>query len=69
MAELRTLARPYANAVFAVARQDNDLERWSRMLRFLVVAAHDPQVRLLLDSPQVAHEQKAFRLTEVCVAA
>lgn len=66
MAELATMARPYANAVFGIARQDNDLERWSRMLRFLAVAAADPQVKLLLDSPEVADEQKAFRLAEVC---
>ena len=66
MAELRTLARPYANAVFAVARQDSDLERWSRMLGFLVVAAGDPQMKLLLESPEIADEQKAFRLAEIC---
>jgi F-type H+-transporting ATPase subunit delta len=66
MAELATLARPYANAVFAVAKQDGDLERWSRMLGFLAVASSDPQVKLLLDSPEVADEQKAFRLSEVC---
>jgi len=66
MAELRTLARPYANAVFAVARQDGDLERWSRMLGLLAVASADPQVKVLLDSPDVADEQKAFRLAEVC---
>lgn len=66
MAERRTLARPYANAVFAVAKQDNDLQRWSRMLGYLVVATHEPQISLLLESPEVAYEQKAFRLTEVC---
>ncbi len=66
MAELRTLARPYANAVFAVARQHGDLERWSRMLALLAVASVDPQVKVLLDSPEVASEQKAFQLAEVC---
>jgi F-type H+-transporting ATPase subunit delta len=66
VAELRTLARPYANAVFAVAKQDHDLERWSRMLGLLAVASADPQVKVLLDSPEVADEQKAFRLAEVC---
>jgi F-type H+-transporting ATPase subunit delta len=35
------------------------------MLGFLGVAAADPQVKLLLDSPDVADEQKAFRLAEV----
>jgi F-type H+-transporting ATPase subunit delta len=66
MAEQATLARPYANAVFAVARQDGDLERWSRMLGFLAAAAEDPKVRVLLEAPEVADEQKAYRLTEVC---
>jgi len=66
MAELATLSRPYANAVFAVAKSDNTLERWSRMLAFLVTAAADSQVKRLLDSPEVADEQKAFRLGELC---
>jgi F-type H+-transporting ATPase subunit delta len=66
MAELRTLARPYANAVFAVAKQGGELERWSRMLGFLAVAAADPQVKRLLDSPEVSDAQKAFRLAELC---
>lgn len=66
MAELATLARPYANAVFTVAKQANELDRWSRMLGFLAAAAADPKVSVLLDAPEVADEQKAFRLTELC---
>ena len=66
MAELATLARPYANAVFATAKNDQTLERWSRMLAFLVTAASDSQVKQLLDSPDVGDEQKAFRLNEIC---
>ncbi len=66
MAELATLARPYANAVFSVAKADSDLDRWSRMLGFLSAAAADPQMKLLLDAPEVGEEQKAFRLIEVC---
>jgi F-type H+-transporting ATPase subunit delta len=66
MAELRTLARPYANAIFAVAKQDGELERWSRMLGFIAVAAGDPQVKLLLNSPAVADADKSARLAEIC---
>ncbi len=66
MAELATLARPYANAVFDVAKQDDELDRWSRMLGFLAAAAADPKVSILLDAPEVADEQKAFRLAQVC---
>ena len=66
MAELATLARPYANAVFATAKNDGSLERWSRMLTFMVTAANEPQVKQLLDSPDVGDEQKAFRLSDIC---
>ena len=32
MAELTTIARPYAEAAFAIARERNALPAWSRML-------------------------------------
>ncbi|MCZ6853123.1 MAG: F0F1 ATP synthase subunit delta [Gammaproteobacteria bacterium] len=66
MAETATLARPYANALFDVAKGERDLERWSRMLKNLGSAAEHPKVKLLLEAPDVANEQKAFRLIEVC---
>ncbi len=66
MAELATIARPYANAVFEVAKGDQNLERWSRMLTLLVNAATHPKVKSLLDSPEIGDEQKAHRLAEIC---
>ena len=66
MAEIATLARPYANALFDVAKSERGLEHWSRMLWNLAAASEHPKVRLLLESPDVANEQKAFRLNEVC---
>lgn len=66
MAELATLARPYANAVFAIAKADDELDRWSRMLEFMKVACADRQMRLLLEAPETAEEQKAFQLINVC---
>ncbi len=66
MAENATLARPYANALFAVAKADRDLEHWSRMLMNLTAASGHSKVKLLLEAPGVANEQKAFRLIEVC---
>lgn len=68
MAELATLARPYANAVFALARESGELDRWARMLEYLAVASVDPQLMVLLEAPEVAEEHKAFRLAEVCGA-
>ncbi len=66
MAEIATLARPYANAVFAAAKEHGELDRWSRMLQFLATAAADPQVQTLLEAPEVSDEQKAFRLVDIC---
>jgi len=66
MAETSTLARPYANALFDIAKDERDLERWSRMLANLGAASGHPKVKLLLEAPDVGNEQKAFRLIEIC---
>lgn len=66
MAELATLARPYANAVFGMARQSGDLDRWSRTLGFLAAASAHPQMKGYLEAPGTADEVKAARLSDVC---
>jgi F-type H+-transporting ATPase subunit delta len=66
MAELATLARPYANAIFAVARRDGELDRWSRMLTVLATATENDRIRSLLVTPEVDEMTKAHRLTDVC---
>jgi F-type H+-transporting ATPase subunit delta len=66
MAELATLARPYANAVFDIAKGAGDLDRWSRMLVCLGAVAADRSVRQLLEAPEMPDEQKAFRLADIC---
>ena len=66
MAELATLARPYANAAFDVAKSDGELDRWSRMLALLGAAAADETVQVLLATPEVEELQKAYRLSEIC---
>lgn len=66
MAELATLARPYAKAVFELAKGDQALDAWSRMLGFLAAATEEPKVRALLDSPDLDDEVKAERLMSLC---
>jgi F-type H+-transporting ATPase subunit delta len=66
MAELATLARPYANALFDLAKADKSLEQWSRMLAYLAAAASADKVRQLLESPDLAAELKAQRLIDLC---
>ena len=66
MAELATLARPYAHAIFDTAKQDRLLDRWSRTLALLAAASTDNSVRQLLDSPATTEVQKAHALAQVC---
>jgi len=66
MAELATMARPYANAAFDVAKRDSDLGSWSKALAYLAQAAGEPTVRSLLESPDMEAPVKAQKLIEVC---
>jgi F-type H+-transporting ATPase subunit delta len=66
MAEEATLARPYANAVFGVAKQDRLLDQWSRSLAYLAAAAAEEGVRQIIESPSNTDEQKAHALAEIC---
>ena len=56
MAELATIARPYAEALFEVA-QGGGAEQTASQLDALAALAADPQLRQFADSPKVADEQ------------
>ncbi len=66
MAELTTVSRPYANAIFNLAKKERQLPAWSKMLGVLSVTAADDRVKRLLESPQITNLLKAQRLIEVC---
>lgn len=51
-----TLARPYARAAFAVAREQSALPAWSQALAFAARVAADPQVGVLLGDPRLTAE-------------
>jgi len=59
MAELSTLARPYAKAVFELARDENKLAEWSALLAGLAAAVRDPQVSAAIGHPAVGRGQLA----------
>ena len=65
MAELATLARPYANAVFDIATERDGLERWSRMLSLAAAASREPDVQALIASPAIPDERKAHTLIDL----
>jgi F-type H+-transporting ATPase subunit delta len=59
MAEPVTIARPYAEAVFKLAREKSDLARWSGMLAVLDALVKDPQIQVCIGDPNVTSEQLA----------
>src|SRR5688572_2563510 len=59
MAERTTTARPYAKAIFALARQGNKLAETSAGLIRAAQVVADPRVRALLGSPHVSAAQLA----------
>ena len=66
MAELNTLARPYARAAFETACDSADLVGWSRRLGLLARVTQDSSVNELLTSPSQTGTQKASVLREIC---
>lgn len=65
MAELTTLARPYAQAAFEVATKNGTSERWSNMLALLAQVVRDERVRPLLNSPKLTDEKRVEVLTSI----
>jgi len=66
MAELSTLARPYARAAFEFARERGMLPQWSEQLGTVAAVAADARVAAVLDSPALSGPSKAEALNEVC---
>jgi len=54
MSQALTLARPYARAAFALARDGGRYAEWSSALGFAARVAADPQVALLLGHPKLS---------------
>jgi F-type H+-transporting ATPase subunit delta len=61
-----TVARPYAEAVFALAAERNALPVWSEMLRTAAAVAADVRMRSALDSPRLSAADKEALLLSVC---
>ena len=64
MAELATIARPYADALYDVAR-GGDLARSAAELDAIAAVAADPQLRQFADSPKILPQQVFDMITSV----
>ena len=59
MAESVTIARPYAQAVFRLAREKKALATWSDRLQRLVAIAQDPEMAKVVGNPKFSAGQVA----------
>jgi F-type H+-transporting ATPase subunit delta len=57
MAEATTIARPYAQAVFELARDDKRFTEWSGALSVLSAIAGSDDVKAMIGNPKVTNEQ------------
>jgi F-type H+-transporting ATPase subunit delta len=65
MAELATIARPYAEAAFELARDEQALPAWSEMLRFAASIVGDERVAKALDNPRLDTAAKESLLLSI----
>ena len=63
MAELATIARPYAEAAFALAREGGALPKWADTMATLASVSADAKVAAAVDNPKLSVEQKQAMFT------
>lgn len=66
MAELITVARPYATGVFAHAKEHGELAKWSDMLGFIVGVYRDPGMQAALANPTLTRADVERMFLSVC---
>jgi len=66
MAELSTLARPYAEAVMQLAHADGNFDAWSETLNFLTALVQDSEITAVIANPRVSKETLSHILLDVC---
>lgn len=68
MAELSTIARPYARAAFDIAAEAGQLAAWGDALSKAAEAVGHPDLEMLLGNPQIAKGELAALVAELAGA-
>ncbi len=66
MAEWATLARPYATALFNLAKEQDNFEAWSGNLALLLAIVEDPTIQQVIANPKVDKPTLVKLMWEVC---
>ena len=69
MAEVVTIARPYAEAAFRLAQEQQQLPAWSGMLDLLARVVADPQMVAVIGHPQYTAAQMERLLLSIAETA
>ncbi len=69
MAGSQNIARPYAEAVFSLAQEQDNLAGWGEAIDFLATVAGDRSIQRLINDPRVAAAQLEQLVLDVCRAA
>ena len=65
MADYTTAARPYARAVYTLAKENNSVDSWGEALNLMAAVASDATMQEVLDNPQLSKEKKAELMIQV----
>ena len=66
MAEISTIARPYAVAAYKLGREQKSLAQWSEMLSFATAVASDAQMQAYIQDPKVVSSELQSAFLKVC---
>ena len=66
MAEISTIARPYAQAIFDLAKEQKNLGDWSGMLQLLAQLVEDENAKTSLQDAKINDSEKEKMILAVC---
>ena len=66
MAEISTIARPYAVAAYKLGKEQSALAKWSEMLGFAAAVADDAQMQAYINDPKVVASDLQATFLKVC---
>lgn len=66
MAELSTIARPYAKAAFEYASSENALAQWQTELQLIATLIAEPKVEVLLSDPSLTTDAQGQAFVGLC---
>jgi len=66
MAEISTIARPYAVAIFKLGKENKALAKWSEMLNFATAVSQDAAMKAYIADPKVASGDIEASFLKVC---